>query len=380
MNLVNGEILDTKACDSILDELEQRIENTLQKDRLEPELVIAACGKLLADLDEQAYIDALTALGIDDVLSRRYVDEARQLLNPAYLRCRLNAELGENHSNPYTYTPLFYDTPVTEQIYPMGVLLHVAAGNVDGLPAFSVFEGLLTGNINILKLPEAEGGISVRLLSELVAAEPRLAEYVYVFEYSSKDVVHIEKLINAVDAVVVWGGAQAVSALRKIVPPNIRIIEWGHKISFAYVTAGSFTDDDLAGLATNIAHTGQLLCSSLQGIYIDTDDMNVIYNFCNRFLPILNDTIVSSGNTIGIGVRAHIALKLYNEELEGIYSGGRVYKGTACSLTAYPRQNADDIHSVRQRLGQAVAPKRSDTGIASLQKLSADSCLAMQKR
>ena len=42
---------------------------------------------------------------------------------------------------------------------PLGVLLHIAAGNADGLPAFSVAEGLATGNINILKLPQADNGL-----------------------------------------------------------------------------------------------------------------------------------------------------------------------------------------------------------------------------
>ncbi len=336
MNLVNGEILDATACDTVLNELEQRLQRTLQKDRLDPETVITACGRLLNHLDEQIYIDAMATLGIDEALGRRYIAEARQMFDPEYLRHRLRIELGDSRAESYTYTPMYHDGPVTEQVCPLGVLLHVAAGNADGLPAFSVFEGLLTGNINILKLPEDEGGISVRLLLELIEAEPQLAEYIYVFDYSSKDVIHIEKLISAVDAVVVWGGSEAVSALRKIVPPNVRLIEWGHKVSFAYVTPQGYTDEDLVGLATNIAETGQLLCSSLQGVFVDTDDMRDVYDFCERFLPILNKATIRRSDSLGIGVKAQVALRLYNEALEGIYSKSRIFKGTACSLIAYP--------------------------------------------
>lgn len=341
MNLVNGEILDIKQCNAMLENLEQRIQRTLSKRRLEPETVISACGRLLAHLDEDVYINSMTLLGIDEALCRRYIDEARQMFDPAYLRRRLHIELGGCDGKPLTYTPLFKENAVTEQRLPLGVLLHIAAGNADGLPAFSVFEGLLTGNINILKLPAEEGGASVRLLMALIAAEPELAEYIYVFDYSSKDIVHIEKLISCADAVVVWGGSEAVSALRKIVPPTVRLIEWGHKVSFAYVTARGITDNGLIGLAENIAETGQLLCSSLQGVYIDTDDMDEVCDFCGRFLPVLEDVLARRSHDVGIGVRAQVALRLYNEELEGIYSGSKVFRGSHCSLIAYPDKILD---------------------------------------
>jgi len=111
---------------------------------------------------------------------------------------RLAVELGDDYGKPVTFRPIFREYSVTQQTVPLGVLLHIAAGNADGLPAFSILEGLLTGNINILKLSAAEGGISVRLLLEFIKAEPVLADYIYVFDYSSRDIEHIEKLISAV--------------------------------------------------------------------------------------------------------------------------------------------------------------------------------------
>ena len=54
---------------------------------------------------------------------------------------------------------------IEEKKVPLGVIMHIGAGNALGLAAFSVMEGLLTGNINILKLPEYEGGISLKILN-----------------------------------------------------------------------------------------------------------------------------------------------------------------------------------------------------------------------
>lgn len=335
MNLVNGEILDTKECDLVLENLDKLILNTLKKSRLDSEIVIAACDKLVADLDEAMYLDAMAELGIDEILGRSYINEARQMFCKESLQYRMRVELGEGYDKEKKYNSAFKGFSVTEKIFPLGVLLHIAAGNADGLPIFSVLEGLLTGNINILKLPAAEGGITVKLLLELIKIEPILAEYIYVFDYSSKDITNIGKLISAADAVIVWGGNEAVSALRRIVPPRIKLIEWGHKISFAYVTKKGITKEGLEGLAKNIALTRQLLCSSIQGIFIDTDDMNFIYDFCQEFLPVLNEIVSHSPIKMGIGIKSQVALKLYNEELERMYKGSRIFKAESCSLIAY---------------------------------------------
>ena len=336
MNLVDGKIIDSESCNQVLATLEQRIQCTLMKKRLSPELVISACSRLAANLDETVSLSAMAALGIDEALGQRYLDEARIIFGEDYLRARLKTELGENYQQSSIYTPLYKSDAVTEQVVPLGVLFHIAAGNADGLPAFSVLEGLLTGNINILKLPAAEGGISIRILLELIRIEPLLTEYIYVFDYSSRDITQIATLISVADAVVVWGGAEAVSALRRIVSPNTRIIEWGHKISFAYVTENGISSDGMNGLAQNIIETGQLLCSSCQGIYVDTDDMNVVYNFCRNFLPVLETAVQDSAKKLGIGIKTQIALQVYSEELETMYKGSTVFKGKTCSLTAYP--------------------------------------------
>ena len=70
---------------------------------------------------------------------------------------------------------------------PMGTLLHITAGNMEGLPVFSIVEGLLTGNVNILKLPGNDGGLSMDIILRLIRLEPALADYIYVFDTSSGD-------------------------------------------------------------------------------------------------------------------------------------------------------------------------------------------------
>jgi len=46
-------------------------------------------------------------------------------------------------------------------------------------------------------------------------------------------------------------------------------------------------EDLLEKLAKNICITNQLFCDSCQGVFLDTDDMRDVYDFCEKFLPVL---------------------------------------------------------------------------------------------
>jgi hypothetical protein len=335
VNLVGGERIGAKECRAVLDTLRDRLLETQQKGRLSPELVIEACGRLVENLDEERYLAAMAGTGIDRKKGEEYLREVKIIFSRDYLRMRLKTELGEDFPAERRYIPYAGEAEVCERILPLGVLLHIAAGNADGLPAFSVLEGLLAGNINLLKLPELDGGVTADLLAELIKIEPRLAGYVYVFDYSSQDEKSVSKLIEAADAVVVWGGDTAVKALRRMVGPDTRLIEWGHKIGFAFVTESGVNDNALYGLARNICRTDQLLCNSCQGIFLDTEDSEAVFRFCERFLPILEDVSKDTWPHGGIGVLSQVTLELYNEDLESLYNGSRIYRGKNCGIIAY---------------------------------------------
>ena len=112
-------------------------------------------------------------------------------------------------------------------ILPLGTLLHITAGNMEGLPVFSIVEGLLTGNVNILKVPGNDGGLSLDIILRLIRLEPALADYIYVFDTSSGDLPAMRRMEEMADGIVVWGGDSAVAAVRRSAPPGTRLIEWG---------------------------------------------------------------------------------------------------------------------------------------------------------
>jgi hypothetical protein len=253
------------------------MEEDLLLEPLMPEVVIEAAHMLAKDINQQEVVRQLAVLGIPKWASEEYVKVTVDSLDRNALLKKLHKELGET---PFVWKKVHEG--IEEKEHPLGVIMHIGAGNTLGLSAFSVIEGLLTGNINILKLPENEGGLSGELLMRLIQIEPRLKPYIYVLDVSSKDKEVISQLIELANAVVVWGSDEAIKAIRQLAPPALPIIEWGHRLSFAYFAKKENEVEDLLALAKDICLTDQLYCSSPQCVFYETNNPKELDNFANR--------------------------------------------------------------------------------------------------
>lgn len=333
MILINGEILPSDRQNMLLRELPIKLNHTIATATLDPYCVIEACDKISKRLEIGAYNKLISSLPLDPNLVHEQLHTVINMLKKESLLCKLHTELGPNPTEPQNIIPPFENKAITKRILPLGVLFHIAAGNVDGLPAYSVIEGLLTGNINILKLPQADQNFSITLLSELVTMEPKLKEYIYVFDTPHSDIQAIRCMAELSDGVVIWGGDLAVAALRKLIPPGIRLIEWGHKLGLVYITPEGITDTTLTALAEHIFKTKQLLCSSCQTIYIDTLNREEVYTFCKNFLPFMEQAALKYP-THDISAIAQSTLQVYNAQLESLFSNHRIFKGKDASLIA----------------------------------------------
>ncbi len=332
MILYRGTLRENHEQSALIDGLRPHLHRTLAAGKFpRPDTVIRACGRLLDRVLAGEFDELVLPLIAQFDISYERFREMATLFSPAALYEKCRTELGDLYDLADTPARLG-DTSTVRRRYPLGVLLHIAAGNIDGLPAYSVVEGLLAGNINLLKLPAGDSGLSVRLLSELIACEPSLADYIYVFDVPSTETETLRQLADRADAVVVWGGDVAVRAARALVDVDTRIISWGHKLSFAYATPDA-TDDDLHALARHICETDQVLCSSCQGIFLDTDDRSVQNAFADRFFSILRG-VSAAAHPVDFGMRAKNAIHIYNERLEAHETGHTILSGGGVSVIA----------------------------------------------
>lgn len=310
MILVHGEVIDTSIEKKYLDSLYEECIKTLnESNSISMDKVIKACDTLYKRVMEGKYDDIiLPLLKMSDISYKRFQEMAK-LFSREELEYKCKIELGEDYSNLKSLK-----NGINRKLYPLGILFHIAAGNVDGLSAYSVIEGLLVGNINILKLPTGDNGLSIKLLSELITFEPDLKDYIYVFDVPSTEVETLKVFADIADGVVVWGGDEAVEAAKALTDIKTKIIPWGHKLSFAYVTE-NVSEEALYELAMHICDTNQVLCSSCQGIFVDTEDKSVLNDFGERFFEVLKKANGKKGRT-DIGMRGKNTIRLYNDLLE----------------------------------------------------------------
>lgn len=318
-----GESFDMEA-------LRREIYRTYEAGALTSEMVIAACERLAAALDEDMLVIQLTDLGYSREKALREVHMAKTHLTRKHLEDKVVRELGD--ANDWK---------------PMGTLFHIPAGNVDALPFFSVLEGLLVGNVNLLKSPLTDGGLTELVFEKLIEVEPKIKPYVYIFDVPSTDVATIEKLIALSNAVVIWGGDQAIVALRQLVPPQVKLIEWGHKLSFAYLSAGMVTcfinrqnasdaqqiNAAFDEIAYNMCDTDQLYCNSAQGIYVDSADMTLITEMGAYYLERFKQMAHTHKRELPLGILAQTTLACCTEQLESVTQEKTFFGAQGVSVT-----------------------------------------------
>lgn len=320
MNLIFGKRTAAPINQKLQKEIRNRINEILEQEPLHLETVLSACEKTADRLDCPEVLLLLQEQGLDEQEMASAIAAVKTVLDRHELQQRYQRELnGEVKWEP------------------LGTLFHISAGNAYGLPAFSVLEGLLTGNINLLKLPGQGDEISLLLLEALIQAEPRLADYIWVFSFSSEDQKQLKLLAAMADAVAVWGGDEAIQAVRMEAEPNLRLIEWGHKISFAYVQPEGISTGQLQEIAAHMSTTRQLYCNSCQGIYLDTDDFEAVREFAERFSHYLSDAYQAAlPKPLSDAIRAQLTLQLRRREIEAMQdpSGQRLYRCGETSVQA----------------------------------------------
>ena len=174
---------------------------------------------------------------------------------------------------------------------PLGTLVHIAPTNVFAVPVMCVIEGLLSGNINILKTSSSQVQLPQLFFETFLSfdSENLLKPYIIILEFSSKNKNLLQKVINTADAVSAWGGETAIESLRKMTPQGVRFIEWGHKISFAYFEKDLATNDEaIARVCRDICLFDQNACSSPQNVFLDTENFENLKKFAERFALVLD--------------------------------------------------------------------------------------------
>ena len=153
------------------------------------------------------------------------------------------------------------------------LLAHVWAGNVPGLPLWSLACGLLVKAGNIGKLPTAEPVFATLYARLLCEVHPPLADCLAVVWWKGGQPGPAATLYHACDTVLAYGGSAALREVREQVPGATRFIGYGHKLGLTLV--GRAALDRQRGpaaarrAALDIARWEQQGCYSSHAVYVE---------------------------------------------------------------------------------------------------------------
>ncbi|WP_434563358.1 long-chain-fatty-acyl-CoA reductase [Pseudomonas sp. Z5-35] len=258
MYLVNGQLNAELPLEAILEQLQAQLPVLLDSPPRSEEVLDCA----------EAFVRTLQSSDQSPMLD----EEQRQALiafcDRKHLRLKLERELG---LTPRSLRRIDYCDGPFESWQPLGLVVHVTPGNSPLLGFCAVLEGLLAGNVNWLRPSTRDGDLTARLLAAYLKCDSsgRLRDYVAVLPVPSQETGRLFALAQGVSA---WGGETALTALREQLPSGCRWIDWGHRISFAYITPLAASPQALDNLVDEICRLDQQACSSPQWLLVDSDD------------------------------------------------------------------------------------------------------------
>ncbi|WP_330260690.1 AMP-binding protein [Streptomyces murinus] len=284
LHLWQGEFVDDAEAGRRMAGLPETAARVLERP-LPTDVVLGACAAVGADLaDPDSALHTRLAAHLPAAEAGSTLAELAGALTRQALERKLRRELGGLRPERLT-RPDGRET-VFESWAPVGLLVHIAPGNAAAVAPLSVVEGLLAGNVNVLKTSGSDTALALDLLAALAAADPSglIAERVIALRFPSARRDWLETLCGQADAIAVWGGEEAEGAVRELAPPGCRVVAWGHRISFAYLTRAAAAEDGLLdALAEDVCRVEQQACSSPQVVYLDTDDTEEVFAFAGRF-------------------------------------------------------------------------------------------------
>jgi hypothetical protein len=154
-----------------------------------------------------------------------------------------------------------------------GLLVHHWAGNVPGLPLWSLACGLLVKAGSIGKLPSAEPVFATLFARALAQVDPALADSLAIVWWKGGEAEPAATLHAQADTVLAYGGQDAITQIRGQVAATTRFLAYGHKLGVALVGRAALDAQRgpaMAGLAAqDVVRYEQQGCYSPHVFYVE---------------------------------------------------------------------------------------------------------------
>ncbi len=202
------------------------------------------------------------------------------------------------------------------------LLVHVAAGNLPSSTLSSLLLGILTRSAQFVKLPR-NGTVVPRLFAHSLAdLEPKLGSCLELATWSGGTHDLEAALLSEADCVTVQGTDETVDSLRTRCPRTCRLLAYGHRLSFGFVSADQLSTymarKVASRAAADITAWNQMGCLSPHVIYVEEHGATNPEGFADLLAQCLEEREQNEPRgEIPVETAAHLASRRSLHELRG---------------------------------------------------------------
>jgi phenylacetate-CoA ligase len=233
-----------------------------------------------------------SVVGFSEKMIKLAIDELIKNFTKENLVNRLNIELKDiNLLDKWLYDN---KSNVFLRVNPIGLLVHITAGNVFVSAIDSLLSGLVTKNINIIKTSSKVGTTFGLLFAKsFLEIDRQLASLFAIINFDYKSKKLIDLLNEYIDGIVVWGGRDSTKYFLENIEPNKHIVTFGPKYSISVIDTEIFLNYNIDFICENLAYDislwEQRACASPQVIYIiGKTDVEFLKYFAHKLSYHLN--------------------------------------------------------------------------------------------
>jgi len=133
------------------------------------------------------------------------------------------------------------------------LLVHVAAGNLPTPTLMSLVLGLLVRSAQFVKCARGASLLPRLFAHSIYEAEPKLGACLELATWRG-GATHLEEALFAeANCVTATGSDETLTAIRQRLPARVRFLGYGHRLSFAFVSAPVLTSFNLARIVSRAA-------------------------------------------------------------------------------------------------------------------------------
>lgn len=157
----------------------------------------------------------------------------------------------------------------SHQAFGPHLITHILSGNIIGIAVNSIIFGLLTKSANIAKSASQEPLLGPLFAESLQPIFPELARCIAVLWWKSGDKKIETEMFAHSNVVVAYGRDKTIQNIKRDLPPHVRLVEHGHRLSFGIVGREQVTAEVAQSAARDVCLFDQKGCLSLQAIYVE---------------------------------------------------------------------------------------------------------------